>query len=99
MLAVWVEQLLGFASGALKAIRQDERYPTLMAWARDEGPALVGGDLSLAQALAPELWSQTPLARLGEPEDIARAVAFLACEAPFITGQVIVVDGGRGLAG
>ncbi|MGM0983306.1 MAG: SEC-C metal-binding domain-containing protein [Pseudomonadota bacterium] len=64
MLAVWVEQLLGFASGALKAIRQDERYPTLMAWARDEGPALVGGDLALAQALAPELWSQTPLARL-----------------------------------
>ncbi len=43
--------------------------------------------------------AQTPLARLGEPEDIARAVAFLACEAPFITGQVIVVDGGRGLAG
>ncbi|TDR52690.1 SEC-C motif-containing protein [Halomonas ventosae] len=64
MLAVWVEQLLGFASGALAAIRQDERYPTLMAWARDEGPALVGGNLALAQALAPELWSQTPLARL-----------------------------------
>ncbi|MDN3556748.1 SEC-C metal-binding domain-containing protein [Halomonas maura] len=65
MLAVWVEQLLGFASGALTAIREDERYPTLMAWARSEGPALVGGDLALAQALAPELWSQTPLARLG----------------------------------
>ncbi|MDR5866302.1 SEC-C domain-containing protein [Halomonas koreensis] len=63
MLAVWVEQLLGFASGALKAIRQDERYPTLMAWAREEGPALVG-DAALAQALAPELWSQTPLERL-----------------------------------
>ncbi|MCB1843148.1 MAG: pteridine reductase [Halioglobus sp.] len=42
--------------------------------------------------------AQTPLARLGEPSDIARTVAFLACEAPFITGQVIVVDGGRGLA-
>ena len=64
MLAVWVEQLLGFATGALGAIRQDERYPTLMAWARKEGPALVGGDAALAQALAPELWSQTPLARL-----------------------------------
>ncbi|MGJ7456376.1 SEC-C metal-binding domain-containing protein [Halomonas sp. MA07-2] len=65
MLAVWVEQLLGFASGALKAIRQDERYPTLMTWAREEGPALVGGNLPMAQALAPELWSQTPLERLG----------------------------------
>ncbi len=64
MLAVWVEQLLGFASGALSAIREDERYPTLMAWARREGPELVDGDLALAQALAPELWSQTPLERL-----------------------------------
>jgi hypothetical protein len=64
MLAVWVEQLLGFASGALVAIREDERYPSLMAWARREGPALVGGNTALAQALAPELWSQTPLARL-----------------------------------
>jgi tetratricopeptide (TPR) repeat protein len=64
MLAVWVEQLLGFASGALVAIREDERYPSLMAWARREGPALVGGNPALAQALAPELWSQTPLARL-----------------------------------
>jgi pteridine reductase len=41
----------------------------------------------------------TPLQRLGEPADIARTVRFLALEAPFITGQVITVDGGRGLAG
>ncbi len=64
MLAVWVEELLGYASGALKAIRRDERYPTLMAWAREEGPTLVGGRLPIAQALAPELWCQTPLERL-----------------------------------
>lgn len=41
--------------------------------------------------------AQTPLRRLGEPADIARAVAFLAEQAPFVTGQVIAVDGGRGL--
>lgn len=41
----------------------------------------------------------TPLKRLGEPQDIARTVAFLADDAPFITGQVISVDGGRGLVG
>lgn len=64
MLAVWVEQLLGFASGALGAIRNNEHYPSFMAWTRDQGVGLVGGDLALAQALAPELWSQTPLERL-----------------------------------
>ena len=30
MLAVWVDQLLGFASGALSAIRQQEHYPDFM---------------------------------------------------------------------
>jgi pteridine reductase len=35
-----------------------------------------------------------PLARLGAPEDVARAVLYLARE-EYITGQVIVVDGGR----
>lgn len=41
-----------------------------------------------------------PLGRLGTPEDIARAVAFLAAaDADFITGQVLLVDGGRSLGG
>jgi pteridine reductase len=38
----------------------------------------------------------TPLARTGAPEDIAGAVQFLAC-APFVTGQILAVDGGRSL--
>jgi pteridine reductase len=38
----------------------------------------------------------TPLARVGAPEDIAQAVHFLAC-APFVTGQIIAVDGGRSI--
>jgi pteridine reductase len=38
----------------------------------------------------------TPLARLGAPEEIARAVHFLAT-APFVTGQILAVDGGRSL--
>ena len=40
----------------------------------------------------------TPLARLGEPEDIAGAVRFLSSdEASFITGEVLLVDGGLGM--
>jgi len=47
-----------------------------------------------AEAL-PMLANDTPLGRLGTPEDIAHAVAFLADEkASFITGQVLASDGG-----
>jgi 3-oxoacyl-[acyl-carrier protein] reductase len=39
-----------------------------------------------------------PLKRLGEPEDIGAAAAFLASsDASWITGQTLVVDGGAGL--
>jgi len=42
--------------------------------------------------------SNTPLGRLGEPEDIAGAVRFLCSdEAAFITGEVLLVDGGLGM--
>lgn len=41
--------------------------------------------------------AQTLLNRVGEPEDVARAVRFLIDDAPFVTGQVIAVDGGRSI--
>jgi 3-oxoacyl-[acyl-carrier protein] reductase len=42
-----------------------------------------------------ELAKNIPLSRLGNPEDVARVVAFLCSEdADYITGQVIAVDGG-----
>ena len=41
--------------------------------------------------------SQTLLKRVGEPTDVAKAVKFLAADAPFITGHVLTVDGGRSL--
>jgi pteridine reductase len=36
-----------------------------------------------------------PLTRVGEPDDLARTILFLVEDAPYITGQVINVDGGR----
>lgn len=38
---------------------------------------------------------RTLLKRTGEPDDIARTVSFLIADAPYITGQIIAVDGGR----
>ena len=41
---------------------------------------------------------QTPLGRLGDPDDVAGAVRFLCSdEASFITGEVLLVDGGLGM--
>ena len=41
--------------------------------------------------------NQTLLKRVGEAEDVAKAVKFLIFDAPFITGHVLAVDGGRSL--
>jgi pteridine reductase len=47
--------------------------------------------------LKEKILGNTPLHRLGSPDDIARAVLFFATEAPFITGQILSVDGGRSI--
>ena len=60
-------------------------------------PGVINTDMVkvLGQDTLDRLVEQTPLGRLGEPEDIAAAVAFLAGEgASFITGQVLTCDGG-----
>ncbi len=41
--------------------------------------------------------NQTLLKRIGDPTDIAKAVKFLVYDAPFITGHILAVDGGRSL--
>ena len=60
-------------------------------------PGVIRTDMldELPPELLPELAQQTPMGRLGTPEDIAAAVAFLASpEADFVTGQVLTCDGG-----
>jgi pteridine reductase len=72
-------------------IRVNGVAPGAIIWPEDKTDYM---DQELERTLA-----RTPLARMGEPADIARAVRFLACEAPFVTGQILAVDGGRTLAG
>lgn len=45
-----------------------------------------------------KILAQIPLQRTGMPEDIARTVLFFAADAPFVTGQILAVDGGRSIA-
>ena len=60
-------------------------------------PGVIQTDMldALPPEVLPQLAEETPLRRLGTPEDIAHAAAFLASDrADFITGQVLTVDGG-----
>jgi pteridine reductase len=53
-----------------------------------------GGD----EAARAKIIQRTILQKMGTPEDIARTALFFAAQAPFITGQVLAVDGGRSVA-
>jgi pteridine reductase len=73
--------------------------------ARELGPAIrVNGiapgpvlwpEAGLDEAQKREILDKTALKRPGTPQDVARTALFLARDAPYITGQIIAVDGGR----
>jgi pteridine reductase len=75
--------------------------------AKELGPSIRVNGVSPGAILWPEdepgskekqaILQRTTLGRLGDPQDIASAVAYLALDAPYVTGQILAVDGGRSL--
>ena len=70
-------------------VRVNAVAPGAILWPED------GGGTAARQAML----ARTPLARTGTPEEVAEAVRWLLQDATYCTGQVIHLDGGRGLAG
>jgi len=60
------------------------------------GPVMWPED-GLDSALQEKIVRRTALKRAGSAEDLARACLFFATEAPYVTGQVLAVDGGRSI--
>ncbi len=74
-----------------------ELAPEVRVNAIAPGPVL-WPDAPMPEERKQEIIERTPLHRRGSPDDIARAVLFFASEAPFVTGQILAVDGGRSIA-
>jgi pteridine reductase len=75
--------------------------------ARELGPAIRVNGIApgpvlwpdvIDPALKEEIISKTALKRSGSPDDIARAALYFMKDAPFVTGQILAVDGGRSVA-
>ncbi len=77
----------GLAQEMAPQVRVNVIAPGVIAW--PEGAALMDEEQRR------RIVAHTLLKREGEPDDIARTVAFLIQDAPYITGQIIAVDGGR----
>ncbi|NNE06881.1 MAG: pteridine reductase [Xanthomonadales bacterium] len=68
-------------------IRVNGVSPGAIMWPENEPP----------ESVQKFILDRTVMKRLGAPEDIAGAVSYLAFDAPYVTGQIIAVDGGRSL--
>ncbi|WP_027882504.1 3-oxoacyl-[acyl-carrier-protein] reductase [Meiothermus rufus] len=83
--------LIGFTKAVAK------EYATRGITVNAVAPGFIESDMTakLPEAVVAEYLRQIPAGRLGRPEEVAKAVAFLASEdAAYITGQTLCVDGG-----
>lgn len=78
---------LSLARELAPQIRVNGVAPGAILWPENEGD----------ETTQAAILSRVALERLGQPNDIASAVAYLGLDAPYVTGQVLAVDGGRSL--
>lgn len=62
-------------------------------------PGTVLPPVDMPAQTAAQIQQSVPLGRLGCAEDVAKTALFLVRDAPYITGQVLAVDGGRSITG
>jgi pteridine reductase len=77
----------GLAQEMAPQVRVNAVAPGVIVWPENETWA--------DQEQRRKIVAHTLLKREGEPDDIARTVQFLIADSPYITGQIIAVDGGR----
>lgn len=78
---------LSLAKDLAPAIRVNGVSPGAILWPED----------GMSEAVQETILRQVPLERAGHPDDIAGCVLYLMRDAPYVTGQIIAVDGGRSI--
>ena len=82
-----IMQTRALAKDLAPAVRVNAVAPGSILWPE--------GEAANSEESMRDILERVPLKRQGTPEDIAGAVAFLALDAPYVTGQMLAVDGGR----
>lgn len=82
-----VMQTRALAKDLAPAVRVNAVAPGSVLWPE--------GEAANSEESMRDILQRVPLKRQGTPDDIAVAVTFLALDAPYVTGQVLAVDGGR----